>query len=87
MYHPTHGWGSHHFIVGGAVKGNNIYGDFPVTGLAHSQDEGSGSLLPQFSVDQYGATLANWFGLSATQINDVFLNITNFTNRNLGFMS
>ncbi len=82
-----HGWGSHHFIVGGAVKGKNIYGDFPVTGLKHSQDVGSGSLLPQFSVDQYGATLANWFGLSPTQINDVFPNITNFTIRNIGFMS
>ena len=81
-----HGWGSHHFIVGGAVKGKNIYGDFPVTGLKHSQDVGSGSLLPQFSVDQYGATLANWFGLSPTQINDVFPNITNFTIRNIGFM-
>ncbi len=82
-----HGWGSHHFIVGGAVKGNNIYGDFPVTGLKHSQDVGSGSLLPQFSVDQYGATLANWFGLSTTQINDIFPNITNFSTRNLGFLA
>lgn len=82
-----HGWGSHHFIVGGAVKGNDIYGEFPVTGLKHSQDVGSGSLLPQFSVDQYGATLANWFGLSASQITDVFPNINNFSNRNLGFMA
>ncbi|MCU6433769.1 DUF1501 domain-containing protein [Undibacterium sp. Jales W-56] len=82
-----HGWGSHHFIVGGAVKGKDIYGTFPVTGLKHDMDVGSGSLLPQFSVDQYGATLANWFGLSTTQINDVFPNITNFSNRNLGFMT
>ncbi|MFZ6645370.1 DUF1501 domain-containing protein [Undibacterium sp. TJN25] len=81
-----HGWGSHHFVVGGAVKGGNIYGDFPVTGLKHSLDVGSGSLLPQFSVDQYGATMANWFGLSTTQINDVFPNITNFTTRNIGFL-
>lgn len=81
-----HGWGSHHFIVGGAVKGKDIYGEFPVTGLKHAQDVGSGSLLPQFSVDQYGATLASWFGLSTTQINDVFPNLSNFTNRNLGFM-
>ena len=81
-----HGWGSHHFIVGGAVKGGDIYGTFPVTGLKHSQDVGSGSLLPQFSVDQYGATLASWFGLSPTQISDVFPNINNFTNRNLGFI-
>ncbi|MFZ6773669.1 DUF1501 domain-containing protein [Undibacterium sp. SXout7W] len=82
-----HGWGSHHFIAGGAVKGRNIYGDFPVTGLKHNQDVGSGSLLPQFSVDQYGATLASWFGLNATQINDVFPNIKNFSNRNIGFMA
>jgi uncharacterized protein (DUF1501 family) len=81
-----HGWGSHHFIMGGAVKGGDLYGKFPVTGLQHNQDVGSGSLLPQFSVDQYGATLATWFGLSDTQINDIFPNITNFNNRNLGFI-
>ena len=81
-----HGWGSHHFIIGGAVKGKNIYGNFPVTGLKHLQDVGSGSLLPQFSVNQYGATIASWFGLSTTQINEVFPNINNFTNRNLGFI-
>jgi uncharacterized protein (DUF1501 family) len=81
-----HGWGSHHFIVGGAVKGNTVYGDFPVTGLNHSQDVGAGRLLPQFSVDQYGATLASWFGLSPTQINDVFPNISNFTLRDIGFI-
>jgi uncharacterized protein (DUF1501 family) len=81
-----HGWGSHHFIVGGAVKGKNIYGAFPVTGLKHTLDVGSGSLLPQFSVDQYGATLGTWFGLSPSQINDVFPNIVNFSNRNLGFI-
>ena len=82
-----HGWGSHHFVMGGAVKGQDIYGSFPVTSLKHDHDVGSGSLLPQFSVDQYGATLASWFGLSATQIADVFPGIANFTARNLGFMA
>lgn len=81
-----HGWGSHHFVTGGAVKGNDIYGSFPVTGLGHDLDIGSGSLLPTFSVDQYGATLAQWFGLSASQIGDVFPNIANFTQRDLGFL-
>jgi uncharacterized protein (DUF1501 family) len=82
-----HGWGSHHFIMGGAVKGKDIYGSMPVTGLGHSLDIGSGSLLPTTSVDQYGATLASWFGLSPTQIADVFPNILNFSTRNLGFMA
>lgn len=81
-----HGWGSHHFVVGGAVRGKDIYGGFPVTGLGHSLDVGAGSLLPTSSVDQYGATLASWFGLSATQIADVFPHIGNFSNPNLGFM-
>ncbi|RJF98159.1 DUF1501 domain-containing protein [Noviherbaspirillum saxi] len=82
-----HGWGSHHFVVGGAVKGKDIYGTFPVTGLNHDQDVGSGSLLPAISVDQYGGTMAKWFGLSDTQIADVFPNIVNFPNRDLGFMA
>lgn len=81
-----HGWGGHHLIMGGAVKGRDIYGAMPVTGLGHSLDVGSGALLPTISVDQYGATLASWFGLSATQIADVFPNIVNFSIRNLGFM-
>ena len=38
----------HHSIVGGAVKGGNIYGNFPVTGLKHAEDVGSGSLTTIF---------------------------------------
>lgn len=44
-------------------------------------------LLPTISVDQYGATLASWFGLSASQIGEAFPNLANFTTRNLGFLS
>lgn len=82
-----HGWGSHHFVMGGAVKGKDIYGSMPVTGLGHALDVGSGSLLPTTSVDQYGATLAKWFGLSPSQVIDVFPGIVNFNNRDLGFMA
>ncbi len=82
-----HGWGSHHFVIGGAVKGKAIYGEFPVTGLKHNLDVGSGSLLPQLSVDQYGATLASWFGVSNSQLAEIFPNIGNFATRNLNFMA
>ncbi|MYM87526.1 DUF1501 domain-containing protein [Rugamonas sp. FT82W] len=81
-----HGWGAHHFIMGGAVKGRKLYGSVPVTGLGHDLDVGSGALLPTVSVDQYGATLASWFGIAASQLADVFPNIGNFSIRNLGFM-
>ncbi len=82
-----HGWGSHHIVVGGAVKGNALYGNFPVTGLNHDLDVGSGALLPTTSVDQYGATIARWFGLADSQLGDVFPNIGNFNQRNLGFLA
>jgi uncharacterized protein (DUF1501 family) len=81
-----HGWGSHHFVTGGAVKGGDIYGIFPPTGLGHEYDAIAGGLLPAISVDQYGATLGKWFGLSDSQLLDVFPNLANFSNRNVGFM-
>lgn len=82
-----HGWGSHHFVVGGAVKGKNIYGTFPTIGLGHAADVGYGALLPSVSVEQYGATLGTWFGLSPTELVDVFPNLVNYSVRNLGFMA
>ncbi|NVD97616.1 DUF1501 domain-containing protein [Massilia sp. BJB1822] len=82
-----HGWGSHHFVIGGAVKGHDIYGAFPPVGLGHELDVGQGALLPQIAVEQYGATLASWFGVPASQLGDVFPNLRHFDTRNLGFMS
>ena len=81
-----HGWGSHHFIVGGAVKGRNYYGTFPIMGLNNSDEVGSGRLIPTTSVDQYAATLARWFGVSDANMSLVLPNIGNFANRNVGFM-
>jgi uncharacterized protein (DUF1501 family) len=82
-----HGWGSHHFVMGGAVKGQDIYGAFPELGSnGHALDVGSGSLLPTVGVDQYAGTMGRWMGLSGTQLADVFPNLRNFSNQDLGFM-
>lgn len=80
-----HGWGSHHFVVGGAVNGGDVYGSFPDTVLKHNLDIGSGNLIPQISVDQYAATLAKWFGV--TDIAAVFPNLGSFSVPDLGFMA
>lgn len=82
-----HGWGGHHFVLGGAVKGGNIYGSFPEIGLGHQTDVGGGALLPKQSVDQYGATVANWFGVPNANLDDIFPNLRNFRARELGFMA
>ncbi len=83
-----HGWGSHHFVLGGAVKGQDMYGQYPVVGVNQANDLGAGRLIPTTSVEQYAGTLASWFGLSDGQIRQVFPNFANFgSNPYLGFIS
>lgn len=60
-----HGWGGHHFIVGGAVQGQRLYGRFPDTALNSADDAGNGRLIPTTSVDEYAATWAKWFGVNS----------------------
>ena len=81
-----HGWGSTHFVMGGAVRGKQIYGKSPVYANNGPDDVGQGRLLPTTSVDQYAATLATWFGVSDSQMPTVLPSIGNFSNRNLGFL-
>ena len=73
-----HGWGSHHLVVGGAVKGKQILGNFPLTALGTSTDVGSGRLLPGIGVTQLAGSLAAWMGLNATERQLVLPNLANF---------
>jgi uncharacterized protein (DUF1501 family) len=82
-----HAWGSHHIIVGGAVKGGNIYGTFPTQVLGGPDDVGSnGRWIPSTSSAQYAATLAQWFGIAPSDLSYVLPYIGNFTTNNLGFL-
>lgn len=79
-----HGWGAHHFIVGGAVNGQRFYGTAPpvsvgsTASLADQWHVGQGRLLPTTSVDQYAATLARWFGVDDSEMANVVPNIANY---------
>ncbi len=81
-----HGWGSHHFVVGGAVQGGRFYGTAPAIAVNGPDDVGQGRLLPTTSVDQFAATLARWFGVSASELSTVVPGIGNFSTQNLGFV-
>ena len=81
-----HGWGSHHFVVGGAVQGKRIYGKYPLTALNTETDVGSGRLLPTTAVVQYAATLGRWMGLSEQELSDVLPTLPNFGTQGLGFV-
>ncbi|HOY77089.1 MAG TPA: DUF1501 domain-containing protein [Hyphomonadaceae bacterium] len=82
-----HGWGSHHFVVGGAVQGRRVFGNWPTVALNTAEDAGNGALVPTTSLDEYAATLARWFGASPTQLGTVMPNLSRFANPNLGFLA
>ena len=91
-----HGWGSHHLMVGGAVRGKAFYGSAPPVSVTNSSTDsndqwhvGQGRLLPSTSVDQYAATLATWFGVEGNEMSAIAPNLGNFGGAyptNLGFM-
>jgi uncharacterized protein (DUF1501 family) len=89
-----HAWGSHHLVVGtgsahgGPLYGGKIYGQFPSLILGGPDDANSrGTLVPTSSVDQYAATLAQWFGVAPGNVNGIFPYVHNFTSNNLGFLN
>jgi uncharacterized protein (DUF1501 family) len=83
-----HGWGGHHLILGGAVKGGDVYGKYPTLDLNGPDDANNrGVYIPTIAVDQYNATLAAWFGVATADLNAVFPNLKNFSASNLGFMA
>jgi uncharacterized protein (DUF1501 family) len=89
-----HGWGGHHLVMGGAVRGGDIYGSFPLYGGPDGRNDftspdqlAAGALLPAIAVDQYAATLGRWFGVSDADLASILPNLVNFPTRDLGFLA
>jgi uncharacterized protein (DUF1501 family) len=82
-----HGWGSHHFVMGGSVIGSRLYGTYPTLALNGPDDADTrGRWIPTTSVEQYAATLASWYGLSPSDFPAVFPLLNRFPVANLGFL-
>jgi uncharacterized protein (DUF1501 family) len=82
-----HAWGGHHLVLGGAVQGGQIFGQFPTFALGGPNDTDTrGRWIPTTSIDQYGATLCAWFGIPSSALATVFPNLANFPTQNIGFL-
>lgn len=74
-----HGWGGHYLVMGGAVNGGRLIGDWPSYEIGGDDDTGDkGRVIPSMSVNQYGAALASWMGLSNSDIASIFPDLSNF---------
>ena len=81
-----HGWGSHHFVIGNAVQGRQIYGQMPPYDFNHDQDSGNGRLIPTTSVEEFAAPLGRWFGLNEAELAVALPNLGSFTAPPLTFV-
>lgn len=82
-----HAWGGPQFVMGGAVKGGAFYGRYPDLAMGGPDDASDyGAWIPATSFDQYGATLAKWFGVPAAALVQVFPALTAFPVQDVGFL-
>ncbi len=75
-----HAWGGNTMVMGGAVNGGRIYGQYPELGLGNALDTGRGRLIPTTAVDLYCTELASWFGVPAGEMATILPNVSNFIN-------
>lgn len=73
-----HGWGGHHMVMGGAVRGGNIYGQYPQLSANSALDVGRGIYAPTTAVDEYFADLALWLGVAGSDLDAVLPNVRRF---------
>lgn len=79
-----HAWGGNVMVMGGAVNGKKIYGDYPTLDLGNELMLWDGVLIPTLATDEYFAELSQWFGIQNDMIPELFPNIANFYNLNSG---
>jgi uncharacterized protein (DUF1501 family) len=82
-----HGWGNHQYVIGGAVKGGDIYGRVPVQQVNGPDDTTDGRWIPTIATEEYASTLALWFGVNAGDLPEILPNLNRFNRSNLGFMA
>lgn len=73
-----HAWGGNAMVMGGAVKGGKIYGEYPSLELNSDLMLPRGVIIPTTSACEYLAELALWFGVSQSDLFEIFPDLNNF---------
>ncbi len=73
-----HAWGGNQMVLGGAVSGGRIYGEYPSLYSNNPLDVGRGRLIPTTSVDEYFAEMALWLGVDRSALDLVLPNLDRF---------
>jgi uncharacterized protein (DUF1501 family) len=75
-----HAWGNHQMVLGGGIRGGQIFGSYPDLDLGGSMDlNGYGTWVPTLSVTQLAAGIGTWMGLNSSQLTSVFPDLSNFS--------
>jgi uncharacterized protein (DUF1501 family) len=75
-----HAWGGNQIVMGGAVQGQRILGQFPDLSLSNNPLNVSdrGVMIPTTSTDSFFAEMALWYGVSPNDLTKILPNIGNF---------
>ena len=76
-----HAWGTNVYMMGGDVKGKNVFGYYPnlnPTGNWTTPGSSRGRWVPTSAVEQFSAPIAKWLGIADTEIGTIFPNLERF---------
>ncbi|HLF64417.1 MAG TPA: DUF1501 domain-containing protein [Saprospiraceae bacterium] len=87
-----HAWGANVMVMGGKVRGGEIFGQFPSLATNGPRVVSDGVLIPTTSTDEYFAEMAMWFGVPKSDLTTIFPNLGNFydigsSNNPIGFLT
>jgi uncharacterized protein (DUF1501 family) len=83
-----HGWGGNQIVMGGALRGGTIVGDYPELLIGGEADAGRGRMIPGTAMDTLAATLARWYGgFGESTIHELLPNLRNFGTPDLGLFA
>lgn len=87
-----HAWGANVMVMGGKVRGGEIYGQFPSLAVNGPRVVSDGVLIPTTSTDEYFSEMAIWFGVQKSDLATIFPNLGNFydigsPNNPIGFLN